>query len=113
MAVGSLVAHHPDGADVGEHGERLPQLALEPGAVDLLANDRVGMLQDRDPLGRDLADDPHRQTRARERLAPDDLVGQAELVAEPAHLVLEQAAQRLDELARSCRRAGRRRCGGS
>ena len=50
MAVRALVAHHADRADVGEHGERLPQLAIEPGAVDLLANDRVGMLQDRDAL---------------------------------------------------------------
>ena len=31
MAVGALVAHHADGADVGEHGERLPDLALQPG----------------------------------------------------------------------------------
>ena len=33
-----------------------------------------------------------------ERLAPDDPLGQAELVADRAHLVLEQHAQRLDEL---------------
>ena len=50
--------------------------------------------------GRHLADDPHAQARAGERLAPDDLVGQAELGAEPADLVLEQAAQRLDQLQR-------------
>ncbi len=34
----------------------------------------------------------------RERLAPDDLVGQAELLADPPHLVLEQPAQRLAQL---------------
>ena len=33
-----------------------------------------------------------------ERLAPHDLLGQAELLADRAHLVLEQVAQRLDEL---------------
>ncbi len=34
----------------------------------------------------------------RERLAPHDLLGQPELLADRAHLVLEQRAQRLDEL---------------
>ena len=38
------------------------------------------------------------EARARERLAPHDLLGQAELLADRAHLVLEQVAQRLDEL---------------
>ena len=33
-----------------------------------------------------------------ERLAPDDLGGQAELLADQADLVLEQRAQRLDQL---------------
>ena len=33
-----------------------------------------------------------------ERLAPHDLLGQPELLADRAHLVLEQVAQRLDEL---------------
>ena len=33
-----------------------------------------------------------------ERVAPDELLGQAELAAERAHLVLEQLAQRLDQL---------------
>ena len=50
------------------------------------------------PLGRDRADDAHREARARERLAPHDLLGQAELLADRAHFVLEQVAQRLDEL---------------
>ena len=33
-----------------------------------------------------------------ERLAPHDLLGQAQLLADLAHLVLEQRPQRLDEL---------------
>ena len=47
VAVGALVAHHADRADVGEHGERLPDLALEAGRGDLLADDGVGLLQQR------------------------------------------------------------------
>ena len=44
------------------------------------------------------ADDADRQARARERLAPDEPLGQPELGADRADLVLEQRAQRLDEL---------------
>ena len=51
-------------------------------------------------LGRDLADDPHAEAGPGERLAPHHLVGQAELDAEAADLVLEQVAQRLDQLQR-------------
>ena len=39
-----------------------------------------------------------REARARERLAPDEALGQPELGADGADLVLEQRAQRLDEL---------------
>ena len=44
------------------------------------------------------ADDPDREARAGERLAPDEPLGQAELGADRADLVLEERAQRLDEL---------------
>ena len=88
----------PDGAHGRQHGEALPQLAVEAGPADLLDHDGVGRPQDLGPLGGDLADDAHGQARAREGLAPDDLVGQAELLADGAHLVLEQQAQRLDQV---------------
>src|SRR5690606_33134453 len=42
--------------------------------------------------------DADAEAGAREGLAPDDLVGQAQLGADGAHLVLEQGAQRLDQL---------------
>ena len=59
MTVGSLVSHHPDRANVGEDGEGLPNLAFETCATHLLAHDGVGILQERDPFGRHLADDAH------------------------------------------------------
>ena len=34
MAVRPLVPHHPDRADVGEHGERLPDLTFQSGGTD-------------------------------------------------------------------------------
>ena len=49
-------------------------------------------------LGGLAADDADREARPRERLAPDEALGQAELGADGADLVLEQRAQRLDEL---------------
>ena len=42
------------------------------------------------------------EARAREGMAADEGRGQAELAAERAHLVLEQFAQRLDQLHASC-----------
>ena len=53
-----------------------------------------------DPFGGDLAQDAHAQAGPGERLTQHDLVGQAELLAELADLVLEQVAQRFDELQR-------------
>ena len=82
----------------GKHGEALPQLAVEVGAPDLLEQDRVGSPKNGEPLLGDVADDPDREAGTGERLAPDHALGQAELLADPAHLVLEEKAQRLDEL---------------
>ena len=53
---------------------------------------------------RDLAEDPDREARSREGLAQDHRLGQAHLQADPADLVLEQVAQRFDELEAQVRR---------
>src|SRR4051794_28431273 len=98
--VSAFVAHHTDGANVGEHRERLPDLSLEAGEADLLADDGVGLLQDADQLWRHLTDNADAEPGPGERLAPHDLVGKVELRTESAHLVLEQTAQRFDELER-------------
>ena len=45
-----------------------------------------------------VAEEAHRQAGTGERLALDDLGGQAELAPDRAHLVLEEEAQRLDQL---------------
>jgi hypothetical protein len=46
----------------------------------------------------DFAQDAHAEARAREGMALHHLGGQAEFQADGAHLVLEQLAQRLDQL---------------
>ena len=47
---------------------------------------------------RHLARDADGEARPGERMAPDEMLGQAQLAAQRAHLVLEQLAQRLDQL---------------
>ena len=61
-----------------------------PAAVSSSRAIAVGGAQDLEALGGDLADDADAEARARERLAPDDGLGHAELEADLAHLVLEQ-----------------------
>ena len=52
----------------------------------------------------DFAEAADGQARAGERVPPDDFLGQAELQAELADFVLEQVAQRLDQLEAELRR---------
>ena len=66
--------------------------------VQLLAHDRVGVLQDLELLGAHRADDANRQAGARERLTVHDVLGQAQRQAQFAHLVLEKVVERLDEI---------------
>ena len=113
VVVGAAVAHHADGADREEHGEGLPDRVVEAVAADLVEVDRVGLAQDRELVAGDLARAADGEAGAGEGVAADEAVGQAELAAEGADLVLEELAQRLDELEAASARAGRRRCGGS
>ena len=105
VVVGAAVAHHAHALDRQEDGEGLAgQLvpALAAGRVDggaqLLDEDGVGAAQQVGVFALDLAEDAHAQARARERVAVDHLVRQAQRHAEFAHLVLEQVAQRLQQL---------------
>src|SRR4051812_23843168 len=98
MAVGAFVTLHADRADVGEQYDgALPDRAVETGAGEFLAHDRVGLAEQVQPLLGHLADDPDAEPWTREGLPPDDLGRQAELLADPASLVLEQRAERFDE----------------
>src|SRR3989454_575134 len=81
-----------------EDGESLPHLALQAGGAHLVLDDRVGVAQDRETLGRDFAEHADREAWSRERLAPDDLRRQPEDLAEPPDLVLEQLPQGFDQL---------------
>ena len=64
VGVRALVAHDAHAAHRREHGEALPELPVEPGPLDLLDDHGVGPAQDLEALGRDRADDAHREARA-------------------------------------------------
>ena len=71
---------------------------VEAGLADLVDEDRVGLAQDVELVAVDGAGHADREARAGERMAADEGLRQAKLAAERAHLVLEQLAQRLDQL---------------
>ena len=99
IAVCPFITLDSDGADIRQHAERLPQIPVKARLADLVLEDRVGLAEDLEPLLRHLAaDDPDREPWTRERLAPDESLGQAKLGSHGTHLVLEQRPQRLDEL---------------
>src|SRR6185295_14806911 len=104
VRVRSTIPHDAHAPDRREDGERLPDVAIQAGRLDLVDDDPVGLAQRLQPLGGDLADDPDRETGPGERLAMDHRLGQPELDPDGADLVLEQVAQRLDELEPHVRR---------
>ncbi|MPM18370.1 hypothetical protein SDC9_64779 [bioreactor metagenome] len=99
VSVRTPVTLHADRAHIGQQDDReLPDVTVQPGGLDLLAGDRVGSAQQCQPLLVDRTDDPDRQARTGERVAPDHLLGQPQLGADRPDLVLEQGTERLDEL---------------
>src|ERR1700722_2967961 len=98
IAVRTLVAHHPDGADRRQNREVLPDRPVEAGLFDLVEDDRVRLAKRVGALLGDLADDADTEAWTWEGLTPNHLGRQAELFADRPHLVLEELAERLDEL---------------
>ena len=54
-------------------------------------------MKDRNLLGRDIADDPNAEARPGERLAPHDLVRQAQFGSNRPHLIFKKQSERLDQ----------------
>ena len=97
--VGAAVAHHADGLHRQQHGEGLPDLRRRGRPC--------GSRRDRSASALRRMSSFSRVTSPGKRMArpgpgngwrPTKMFGQAELAAERAHLVLEQFAQRLDQL---------------
>ena len=98
LLVGAVVAHHADAAHGQQHGEGLPQRRVEVRRADFFVHDGVGPAQHVQARFGDLAQAAHREPRAGEGVAPEHVVRHAHGLARAAHLVLEQLAQRLDQL---------------
>ena len=81
-----------------QHDRALPDVAVEAGLGKLLTCDGISFAQQVKTFLGDFADDADAETRTREWLTPDNLIRQTEFGANGAHLILEQGAQRLDEL---------------
>jgi hypothetical protein len=96
--VGAAIAHHADALHRQEHGEGLAGLVVPVGGAQLVDEDGVGAAQQVGEVLADLAQDAHAQAGAREGVAIDHLVRQAQGDAQLADLVLEQLAQRLEQL---------------
>ena len=96
--VAAAIAHDANGTRVGQDGEILVHFLIFTDLFQLLAVDRVGKAQRVGLLLGDLAHDANGKTRAGERLAGDEILGQPQLAAELTHLVLKEQAQRLDDL---------------
>src|SRR5207253_3059989 len=92
VCVRPAVAHDADALQRRQHREVLPRL-FAGTAGDFFARDRVGAAQDGQALIGDLAQHTNGEAGAREGLARNDRVGQAELAAQGAHFVFEQKAQ--------------------
>src|SRR5579864_5799972 len=98
VGVGALVAHHAHRHDRQQHGERLPDFSVEPGGFDLCNHDVIGLLQQRDALGGDLAEDANGKPGPGEGLALQNLFRHGEVAADAADLVFEKIFERLNEL---------------
>src|SRR6478672_10123029 len=96
--VGAVIAHDSDRSHGKQHRERLPDRIIEASVADLLEIDGVRLAQDVAFFLRDLSRTADRETRSREWMAAHESVGKTELTTQLPHLILEQLAQRLDEL---------------
>ncbi len=96
--VTAAVADHADRFHRQEDGKGLAGLVVPVGVVQFLDEDGVGFAQDVGVLLLHFAEDAHAEAGPREGMTVDHVVGQAEFKAELAHFVLEQFAQRFDQL---------------
>ena len=80
------------------NGVRAGDKRLVREVAQFLNKDRIGLAQQVGVFLLHLAQNPHAQAGAGERVAVDHVVGQAQGHAQLAHFVLEQVAQRFQQL---------------
>ena len=114
VIIGSLITHNAYGSHIGQGCEVLVDLAVQTCVSDFLAVDGICILYDLDLLSGHFADDTDTQSGTGERLTEYQMLRNAKLQSYLADLILEQVAQRLDDLLGNLHsRAGRLRCDGT
>ena len=98
VVIAPPVTHDTDRTHRQEHGKGLADSVVQVVRAEFLDEDIVGELQQLGKLAPDLAEDAHAEPRARERMPVHHLARETELHADLPDLVLEQLAQRFDEL---------------
>lgn len=96
MIVGTVIAHDADRMHIRQDGEELLELAFQTALLNLITENGIGFLQNTDFLRGNLADDADAETRSRERLPPDQLMRNAELLTDRTDLILEKIGERLN-----------------
>ena len=97
VIVRTEITHDADGAGRGQHGKILIDGAIESSIRDLFAIDGVGIAENVELFFGDLAHDADGEAWAWEWLAPNEIIGEAELEPELEHFIFEEHAQRFDE----------------
>ena len=88
---------HTHRLEVGNHRKVLPNLLIQTGQLELLAQDGIGLTQRLQTIARDGTQAAHTQTRTREGLTINHIVRQTQLYTTGTHLILEELTQRLHE----------------
>ena len=98
VIIGSLIPHNAYGSHIGQGCEVLVDLAIQTCVSDFLAVDGICILYDLDLLGGYFADDTDTQSGTGERLTEYQVLRDTKLQSYLTDLILEQVAQRLDDL---------------
>ncbi len=98
VVIGAFIAHYPNAAHWKQHGEALPDFVVQSALFHGLHHNGIRIFKYLEAFRSDFTEDAHRQSGAGERLSPDNFLGQAQFKPELTNLVLEEAAQWLNQL---------------
>ncbi|MCY1307852.1 hypothetical protein D9M70_578170 [compost metagenome] len=96
--IGTAVTHNANGLNRKQNGKSLPDSVVKASLADFIKIDRICFAQDFKLFARDAARATDRKTRTGERMTSDEAVRKTQFLAQYAHFVLEEFAQRLDQL---------------
>src|SRR5687767_12025927 len=98
LLVGAVIAHHADRLNGQQHGERLPDVFVDPEIMKLVGEYFVGFLKKLDLFWGNFTEDANTKTGAGKRMPLEDHFGNAKISADRADLVFEKLTQGFDKL---------------